>query len=464
MICLPVGELKPALAGLAKVISRKASLECLRCVKVEAASGEVTLAATDLDLYAKVNIPAPDSEPAPGFLVPFEALQSAVRRLPPRSRLRLAPGHLACELEGSTVGEAVTAPEVSEFPTEPELKTRPVPLPEGFGERFGQAFGCSSTDESRYVLNGVHLDTSERGCHHLIGTDGRHLFSANSFTLPLRESLTVPNHRFLTWRGLTELPWAAASEQKDGSTWVRFVVGSWTVTFKAIEGNYPNWRIVVPNKGSAKTTVTLPEGHDFGRIVRGLPGADDPNKPVLLAVGNGTLSVGTTSGKGLVPLPGATVQGPDLRISLNRDYLVKAFDYGLNRIALIDPRSPLHFTCEGRQMVVMPLRLTEAEAPEAPPTQPAPPEPQPERKPMTATTAAPAAHNGASRSTSPTAKPAIEAALDKLEASKTDLRDAVSGLTELATLLKQSVRDQKAGEKEIQQVRQTLRSLQSVRI
>ena len=83
---------------------------------------------------------------------------------------------------------------------------------------------------------------------------------------------------------------------------------------------------------------------------------------------------------------------------------------------------------------------------------------------MTATTAAPAAHNGASRSTSPTAKSAIEAALDKLEVSKTALRDAVSGLTELATLLKQSVRDQKAGEKEIQQVRQTLRSLQSVRI
>ena len=461
MICLPVGELKPALAGLAKVISRKASLECLRCVKVEAASGEVTLAATDLDLYAKVNVPAPDCEPAPGFLVPFGALQSAVRRLPPQSRLRLAPDHLTRELEGSNVGEAVTAPEASEFPTEPDLKTRPVPLPEGFGERLGQAFGCSSTDDSRYVLNGVHIDTSERACHHLVGTDGRHLFSANSFTLPLKESLTVPNHRFLTWRGLTELPWAAASEPKESSTWVRFVVGSWTVTFKAIEGNFPNWRIVVPNKGSAKTTVTLPDSHDFGRIVRGLPGGEHENKPVLLAVGNGAASVGTTSGKGLVPLPGVTVSGPDLRISLNRDYLVKAFDYGLNRIALIDSRSALHFTSEGRQMVVMPLRLTEAEAPN---TQPAPPEPQPETKPMTPTTAAPAAHNGASRSIQPTAKPAIEVALDKLEASKTALRDAVSGLTELASLLKQSVRDQKAGEKEIQQVRQTLRSLQSVRI
>jgi hypothetical protein len=38
------------------------------------------------------------------------------------------------------------------------------------------------------------------------------------------------------------------------------------------------------------------------------------------------------------------------------------------------------------------------------------------------------------------------------------------GVTEITTLLKQSVRDQKAGEKEVQSVRQTLRSLQSVRI
>jgi hypothetical protein len=44
------------------------------------------------------------------------------------------------------------------------------------------------------------------------------------------------------------------------------------------------------------------------------------------------------------------------------------------------------------------------------------------------------------------------------------VREALVRLTELTTLLKQSVRDQRAGEKEINQVRQTLRSLQSVRI
>lgn len=70
--------------------------------------------------------------------------------------------------------------------------------------------------------------------------------------------------------------------------------------------------------------------------------------------------------------------------------------------------------------------------------------------------------NGAPRSTPE--KPAIEAAIEKIEASKATLRETLAGLAELTILLRQSVRDQKAGEKEIHAVRQTLRSLQSVRI
>jgi len=143
--------------------------------------------------------------------------------------------------------------------------------------------------------------------------------------------------------------------------------------------------------------------------------------------------------------------------------------------------SSMHFTCEGRQMVVMPLRVADvapakepaqAEAAETA-NQQAPSEPQPERKPMPAINghtngAATPYLNGAPRSTTPaiqaTDKPAIEIAIDKLDAFKVTFREALISVTEITTLLKQSVRDQKAGEKEIHQVRQTLRSLQSVKL
>ena len=76
--------------------------------------------------------------------------------------------------------------------------------------------------------------------------------------------------------------------------------------------------------------------------------------------------------------------------------------------------------------------------------------------------------NGAHHSTTPgipaADRPAIEAAIEKLDGFKTVFREALVGVTELSTLLRQAVREQKAGEKEVQSVRQTLRSLQSVRI
>ncbi len=469
MISLSVGDLKPALAGLAKVVSGKAALECLRCIRVDASPDQVSLTGTDLDMYAKTALPAATCDSAQSFLLPLDRLQSVARRLPPRALLYLEPGKISCDLGGGRVSENVTSPKVNEFPKEPAFENVVVPLPEIFARRFTETMGCASTDETRYILNGVQLDVSAPSGHYMVGTDGRHLFSANSFELPLPESLTIPKHKLLLWRGLADVPWALASQKTTDNTVVRIVAGDWTLTMKALNGTYPNWRQVVPRVEQHRTMVTLPEDHEFGKIVQGLPSSDAKDHSVDLVIENGNVSVQDTTGGSAIVLAGAKANGPDLKIRLNRDYLVKAFDYGLTRIGLIDAMSPLHFTREGRQMVVMPMRLADV-APEKAPVKPAEetptahPEPQPERKTMTATNGQ--TTNRATRSTViPAAeKPAIESAIEKLDAFKVTFREALADLTELTAVLKQSVRDQKAGEKEIHQVRQTLRSLQSVRI
>ena len=74
--------------------------------------------------------------------------------------------------------------------------------------------------------------------------------------------------------------------------------------------------------------------------------------------------------------------------------------------------------------------------------------------------------NGAPRSTptEPVEKPALETALAQIEVIRGEFRNAVAGLTKLGDLLKQASREQKASDREVHGVRQTLRSLQSVRI
>ena len=73
---------------------------------------------------------------------------------------------------------------------------------------------------------------------------------------------------------------------------------------------------------------------------------------------------------------------------------------------------------------------------------------------------------GVSKSNATTSpeKPALETALAQIEILRGDFRNTLTGLNKLADALKQAQRESKASDKEISSVRQTLRSLQSVRI
>ena len=72
--------------------------------------------------------------------------------------------------------------------------------------------------------------------------------------------------------------------------------------------------------------------------------------------------------------------------------------------------------------------------------------------------------NAATPPTNVVEKPALETALAQIEVVRGDFRNAIAGLNKLDEALKQAQRESKTNDKEIQSVRQTLRSLQSVRI
>ena len=78
----------------------------------------------------------------------------------------------------------------------------------------------------------------------------------------------------------------------------------------------------------------------------------------------------------------------------------------------------------------------------------------------------PIATNGATNvpSKDSEAKPALETALVQIESIKTAFRETITALTKLGDSIRQALREQKSGDKDLQNVRQTLRSLQSVRI
>jgi len=112
------------------------------------------------------------------------------------------------------------------------------------------------------VLNGVYLDVKEPSGHYVVSTNGRILFSANSFSFDLKDSLILPNRKFLDWKGwwsegTAQLSIKAPQKQKKGKIetelpgWLQFTTGPWTYVTRQIDGLYPNWKQVIPKETPA---------------------------------------------------------------------------------------------------------------------------------------------------------------------------------------------------------------------
>ena len=78
-ITLQIKDLRPALVGLGKVISRKATLPELACLHLRTgntkAKSWLTLTGTDLDSTLELTVPAMVTAPVAPFLVPLTVLQ-----------------------------------------------------------------------------------------------------------------------------------------------------------------------------------------------------------------------------------------------------------------------------------------------------------------------------------------------------------------------------------------------------
>ena len=142
---------------------------------------------------------------------------------------------------------------------------------------------------------------------------------------------------------------------------------------------------------------------------------------------------------------------------LDRRYLIKALQFGLNCIDLNDPVSPLRFYSQGKQMIVMPVRVEAAQS--QPPTnrQQAvkPPAPPPERKPMI---------SNPTPEEQPQNKSAIEEAIDLTHSLRDRFQDGVNQMKDLSLKLKLIHREQRTNSRELNSIRSSLRSLQGLKL
>ncbi len=503
---IPVADLKNVLPGLSKIVSKRTSLPVLNCVKVTLATDHtLRIQANNLDQIVTARLDKPFNGQPGELLVPFDELSGIAKRCAANDTIELSTDDkdttITYSAAGARVRKPVTHLGVEEFPPETVVDAEPVKLDDAFKEALQQAFDCASVDSSRYVLQGACLDVSKKEAHYVVGTDGRHLFSANSFLFDIPESVIVPPGKFLTWAGFVDDgPWTlrfqpgtkpeTAPKIAGKPAWVRLDSDHWTFLSKPIEGAFPNWKQVVPGEKYLKSHITL--GEPGIKVILEalplLPGGEDRDQPITLEIRGQYLTLkakGNSAEWTEIPIP-ATVSGLPVSVSMNRTYLAKALKFGFAQLDIEDKVSPMVFSAKGKTMIVSPLGPPDAKkVPAAPATPPnSPPEnasaaatPPAAESSTTAesserttvpenTMAAPQrgnlnSHNGHSAEADISA---IDEMIEQIGKVKTDLRQVFDGLQESERLLHKAQKEQKATEKEIGKARSALRSLQSVEI
>ena len=499
IIKIPVTELKTALLGLGKVIHRSSTLPVLTTICVERdRQGVIHLTSTDLDAFVTLRLETSGTLGNPTkFLVPFTDLQKLGKTCPLEQVLELElvvddKVLIRYHLNSHPIEQVFTVPPVADFPEMPSITASPFSLDEAAKSTLLDTLACASDDETRVILNGAYLDVSKPTGHYAVATDGRHLYASNSLHLPLSSSVLIPDHRFLSWGGFVrDGQWRLSVQPptKETGGYIQMESRRWRFLTKQIEGTYPNWRNITDDVKTLSGTLKISEAaaEAIQSIVPRLPGEDQPNHTVGLQVSQGKLFLrGWNQGQEQpteIEVPNVTVEGTPATVYLNRKYLLKAIGFGLRHIDVQETLKPLRFSDGGsRQMIVMPVRVdgfTNAPAGIHNPPVSMSPNVQPESS--TITNPQPAeerntnpmqngTNNGhgqptvATNENNPADKVSVEQALDQVEFIKTSLRGAITNLNGLADTLRQVQRERRLSEREVRNVRDTLKSLQTVRL
>ena len=518
-ITLPVCELKKALPGLSKIVGRTRSLPVLQAVRVARnPEGKVSIQANDLDSCATYNFKEAQSGPASELLIPLEQLTKTVKGIKAEGTLGLIPEgkekvKLRYSIGGSMVEQNVTSFPVAEFPPEPKVNQASLPLEAGFGVALRQALECSSEDSSRAILNGACLDVTDKKFHYVVGTNGRCLFSANSFCFDLKKSVVIPDSKFMEWTDFMDEEPAALSVEpgeeeqpaKNGKPaieakpgWVKLESGRWTFITKEIQGKFPNWKQVLPQTNGKWTRVELSDEamKQMLLVIPSLPGDDGLNRAVRLRVESHQLSVEGRNRDDAtwtsIPLQSVKVTGKPVTVGLNRQYFLNALKFGLNQFEVEDSLSPVVFSNGGRKMIIMPVNLegpvtvqpkaqpaSEATTPPATQTS-TPPQPEPTteertaempRTPARATTPEPmttfqpvethAANNNGNGNGNGSA---VKSLVEHVEQIKENLKTVIRDLNNVIDIVKLADKEKRTNDKEIDAIRTKLRQIQSVSI
>ena len=354
------------LAGLQtvqNVVSTRTTLPILSNVLLQAEGDQVRLTTTDLDVGVSGTITAQIEKPGATTL-PARRLANIVRELPAAEiQIEVDSKNVASIRCGQSFFKILGLPE-EEFPPLPKFDdTRTFTISQQLlRDALKKTSYAISTDETRYVLNGILFSFKENKLT-LVATDGRRLALVDleiEFPRSQEVDIIVPT------KAVTELGRLLGDEGdvrlSVGENQVAFQIGDTLLASKLIEGNYPNYRQVIP--GEAKERVTLERELFFNAVHRvSLLSSEKSNSVKLIFTKNNIEIAANTPDVGEARESLAVAyKGREFSIAFNPEFLqapLRALPNDEVYLDLIDEMSPGVIKIQSPFLyVLMPMRIS----------------------------------------------------------------------------------------------------------
>jgi DNA polymerase-3 subunit beta len=356
------------LQAVQNVVGSRTTLPILSNVLLRAEGDRLEFTATDLDVTVACSVEAKVKKPG-SSTVPVKKLFGIVRELNGSELDLEVDDKNVCVIRSGPSFYKINGLAADEFPPPPKFKEdKNVKLPqETLKSMLRKSSFAISTDESRYVLNGIFISFKDHKMT-MVATDGRRLAlvdeeaeisekSQGEFIVPAKAVNEL--NRLLQDKGEVEIKFTdnqAAFTLKDDKG------SSVLVVTKLIEGNYPNYRQVIP--GEAKERIALVRDEFLHALRRAEIMTSEKSNSVKLTFTKNKLEITANSpevGEAKESLA-INYKGKDLAIAFNPKYVIdplNALDNDEVFIELIDELSPGVLKINGPFLyVVMPMRLS----------------------------------------------------------------------------------------------------------
>ncbi|HYI62184.1 MAG TPA: DNA polymerase III subunit beta [Acidimicrobiales bacterium] len=355
-------ELVEALGTAGRAVAnRGGALPVLSGVRLELEGDTLRLTGSDLDLTVSVTTQVAGQ--ADGVAVMPAKIASDVVRSLDSGRVEIAVEGDEAQITSGRFTSSIRLLPADEFPRLGAPAEHAVTLAGAdLSEALSQVVPAASSDDARPILTGV-LMAAESGGLRLVATDSYRLAVRDlegRAVLEEGQSVLVPS------RALRELV-RALDDDKDvtlrlGEREATFEVGSTRVTTRLIEGEFPNYRGLIPSSYPNRMVVSRAALGDAVRRVRLMA---REATPVRLTMGPGGLELDAVTqdvGQASEAVE-ATFDGAELTVGFNPEYLLDGIEVAPgDEVALetTDANKPAVLRATGRSdflYLLMPVRI-----------------------------------------------------------------------------------------------------------